>query len=335
MASVSRTAQFAKVFRVLEKQHYKPVKPNPERPVLEHLMLACCLENAHYDAAEEALAAVIETFFDFNEIRVTTVAELSEVMSGLPNPRAAANRLKRVLQGVFEATYAFDLEAWRKQNLGPTVKWLEKIDGATSFSIAYVVQSALGGHAIPVDRGVLRAMDVLALVSDKDFKAGVVPGLDRAVAKSKGIQFGSLLHQFGADFTANPFSPAVRKILLQIDPDCKPRLPKRRAAKQTRNEQTAEPAERAEAKTSDTTAKAGQTTAEDKSDSQSEGKGRPRKKSAAAKEKPTPEAGKKPGSTGKKAAAAQEKAAVVSRTSPADPKQKKSTSEGLSKRKPR
>lgn len=237
MGSSSRTTQFATVFKILKK-HYKPVTPNVERPVLEHLLLACCLEDAHYEAAEEAFATVVHTFFDWNEIRVTTIAELSEVMSGLPRPRAAANRLKRVLQSLFEATYSFDLEELRKKNLGPTVKWLHKLDGTTNFLVAYVVQSALGGHAIAVDSGVLGALRIVDMVTDEDVKEGVVPGLERAIAKAKGIEFGSMLHQFGADFTANPYSPEVRKILLEIDPDCQDRLPKRRNKKKIRREKS-------------------------------------------------------------------------------------------------
>jgi hypothetical protein len=66
-------------------------------------------------------------------------------------------------------------------------------------------------------------------VTDKDAAAGVVPGLERAVAKSKGIEFGSLLHELGAQFSANPYSAAVRDILLSIEPQCQGRLPKRRA----------------------------------------------------------------------------------------------------------
>ncbi|MGD0900500.1 MAG: hypothetical protein ABR915_21925, partial [Thermoguttaceae bacterium] len=217
MTAVSRTAQFAKVLKVLKK-HYKLVAI-PERPVLEHLLFACCLEDAQYDAAEEAFAGLVHTFFDWNEIRVTSISELSEAITALPDPRAAANRLKRVLHGVFEELYSFDLEDKRKKNLGPTVKWLEKIDGTTKFTVAYVVQSALGGHAIPVDTGTLAALHVAGLVTDKDVAAGEVPGLERAVAKSKGAECTSLLHQLGADYAANPFSPEVREILLQIDPD--------------------------------------------------------------------------------------------------------------------
>ena len=107
--------------------------------------------------------------------------------------------------------------------------------------MAYVVQAALGGHSIPIDAGTMAVLRVLDLVTDKDVAAGVVPGLERAVAKSKGVEFGSLLHELGADYSANPYSPPVREILLQIDPECESRLPKRRADRSAA--EAAEPAE--------------------------------------------------------------------------------------------
>ena len=233
MTAVSRTAQFAKIHKVLKK-HYKPATANPGRSVTEHLIFACCLEDARYEAAEEAFAALVHTFFDWNEVRVTSISELSEIMACLPDPRLAANRIKRVLHAIFEAQFNFDLEDKRKKNLGPTVKWLEGIDGTSRFSVAYIVQAALGGHSIPIDTGTMAVLRLLDAVTDKDVQGGEVPGLERAIAKSKGVEFGSLLHQFGADFSANPYSPAVRGILLEIDPNVQSRLPKRRVEPQAR-----------------------------------------------------------------------------------------------------
>jgi len=227
MTSPSRSAQFGKLAKSLKK-FYKPVVPNAERPVLEHLLFASCLENAHYEKADEAYAALVHTFFDWNEIRVTTVKELAETMTGLPDPAAAAQRVKRVLQGVFETTYAFDLEDLRKKNLGVAVERLEKIAGSTKFSVGYVVQTALGGHWIPVDSGTLAALEVLGLITAQDAQEGVVPGLERAIAKNKGMEFATLLHQLGADFTANPYSTNLHKMLVQIEPEAEGRLPKRR-----------------------------------------------------------------------------------------------------------
>ena len=230
MATPSRTAQFTRLHRILKK-YYSPVAADAKRSVLEQLLFASCLENANCGVAEEAFAALVHSFFDWNEIRVSSVRELSEVMSALPDPPAAAHRVKRILQNVFEATYAFDLEGLRKQNLGPAIERLGKIEGTTKFSIAYLVQSALGGHMIPVDSGTLGALRVVELVSDEDVAAGVVPGLERAISKNSGSDFGSLLHQLGADFVACPYAPQLRTILLEIEPKATDRLPSRRSAK--------------------------------------------------------------------------------------------------------
>ena len=230
MSSPSRTAQFIKLQKTLKKI-YQPVAL-VERSVLEQLLFACCLENAPYEKAEEAFAALVHTFFDWNEIRVTTVKELSEVMAGLPDPPLTANHIKRILQNVFETTYKFDLEDLRKKNLGVAVEKLEKLNGATHFSTAYVVQAALGGHSIPVDSGTLEALKVVDMISEEDFEKGVVAGLERAIPKNKGVEFGSMLHQLGADFAANPYASSLHKILLQINPDVEGRLPKRRPKEQ-------------------------------------------------------------------------------------------------------
>jgi hypothetical protein len=298
-----------KMHKVLKK-HYKPV-PIPDRPVLEHLLFACCLENGPYDAAERAFAAISTTFFDFNEVRVSTVKELSEVMHMLPEPAVAAANLKRVLQSVFESTYSFDLEPLKKQNLGQAAQRLKKIDGTTPFAIAYVTQATLGGHAIPVDRGLLGALAVLRLVTEDDMAAGVVPGLERAIPKNKGVEFGSLAHQLGADFLANPYSPGLHKILLEITSDAKDRLPKRpsKAARTSQDQSTApSPARPAEAEL----------------DAKS--------RSAAAKKKAElprkPPAGKK--TDGEAAPTAEKKAAGKK-----PPEKKKSAVAGLSKKKPR
>lgn len=225
MATLNRAALLTKMHKVLKK-HYTPV-PMPDRPLLEHLLYACCLENASYSAADKAYAAVSTSFFDWNEVRVSTVKELAEAMHVLPEPQVAASNLKRVLQGVFESAYAFELEGLKKQNLGQAQQKLAKYEGATPFAVAYVTQAALGGHSIPLDRGLLAVFAVLGLASEQDQAAYSVPGLERAIPKNKGVEFGSLAHQIAAEMIGNPYSPALHKVLLEIAPDAKDRLPKR------------------------------------------------------------------------------------------------------------
>jgi endonuclease-3 len=230
MSSPNRTALLTKAHRVL-KQHYKSVPP-PERPLLEHLLFAACLENAPYDAAEKIYTYLSKHFFDWNEVRVSTVNELAEVMRHLPEPATTASNLKRILQGTFEATYSFDLESLKKKNIGEGIKWLEKLGGTTPFSVAYVTHAALGGHAIPLDRGAWEVLVILGVVTEAEAASGKGAGLERAIPKNKGAEFSSLLHQLAADWIANPHSPTVRKTLLDINRDAKDRFPKRGAKKE-------------------------------------------------------------------------------------------------------
>jgi len=157
------------------------------------------------------------------------------------------------------------------------------------------------------------------LVSDKDVEAAVVPGLERAVSKSKGIEFGSMLHQFGADFTANPYSPSVRKLLLEINPNVKDRLPKRRSRKRTGQTQSAEQPPSAEAEASGTEGK----------------KPTRRNKASKGKQPPARAAKKRPAAPAKKPAASKPKPSVAGPTSKTGTSRKSSASAGLSKRKPR
>lgn len=233
MATPNRAALLTKAHKVLKK-HYQAVAAISDRTLFEHLLYACCLENAQYDAADEAFAKLQETYFDWNEVRVTTVAELAEVMSPLTDATAAASRLKRALQSVFESEYSFDLEFLKKQNIGKSVKKLEKYDGVSPFTIAYVTQAALGGHAIAVDDATLEVLFAVGVITETEHAKKQVPGLERAIPKTKGVEFGSLLHQLAADLKASPFGSKVRGIVVEIAPEAKDRLPKR-APKKTRS----------------------------------------------------------------------------------------------------
>lgn len=226
MNASNRQNLITKVFKVL-KRHYEPVKPPVERTVLEHLLYACCLENSPFEAADEAFARLQQSYFDWNEVRVTTVTELAETLACLADPSAAATRLKRCLQSVFETHYAFDLETLKKQNLGNSVKDIESIIGTTPFVVAYVTQHGLSGHAIPCAQGLLDAFEILEIISAAEAAKRRVPGLERAVAKAKGPEMASLVHQLGADYFAAPFDSKVRDLLAEIDPKSRDRVPAR------------------------------------------------------------------------------------------------------------
>ena len=282
--------------------------------MLEELLYACCLEDSRPEIADECFARLQESFFDWNEVRVTTVPELAEVLRGVSDPTRAANLIKHTLHSVFEAIYEFDLESLRKQNLGAAVKQLQGYRGTTPFSISYSVQTALKGHSIPVSATGLTIMQILGVATDKNVSQGVVPGLERAIPKTKGIEFGSLLQQFAAEYAASPFNASVRAILVEIEPEAKSRLPKRGGRK------AAEPATKSKKKpkTKAATSKAAKTAR--KGAPKSPDKKKVVKKKAASSRVKKKTTGRKPAKP------------IAKKASPTG---KKSTSKQLARRKPR
>jgi endonuclease-3 len=308
MATPNRASLINRLLRMVKK-NYKPVPAAKDRTLFEHLMFACLVENSPHETAEQVFHALQSDYFDWNEVRVSTLRELSEVTKPLVDSAEAAARLKQTLHSVFEGVYQFDLETLKKQNIGQAAKQLQKLNGSTPFVVAYVIQHALGGHSIPVNRGLLITMHVVGVISDSELKAGAVPGLERTVSKNKGVEVGSLLHQLGVEIGRNPYGPNAKKLLLEIDPKCKDRLPKRKAP-----EPPAPPPKPAPVETKAKPAAA-------KDDKRKAGaKPVPSAKKAAppAKKKPTTKPAKRPTKAGSKT-----------------PTKKKTTSHKLTKRKPK
>ncbi len=224
--AAERQKLVTKLHKVL-KNHYAPRLPDTSRPLLEQVLFACCLENADYDAAEKAFTRLLENSFDLNEVRVTTVAELAEVLAALPDPSKAALALRRTLQSVFESTYSFSLDHAKKQSVSQGVKTLEGLQALTPFVQVYITSTALGGHGVPLDQGGLTALYLTGIISQGEYEQATAPGLDRFVTKKIGKEFGSLLHQFGADLIASLHGGKVKKILAEVTSEARGRMPKR------------------------------------------------------------------------------------------------------------
>ncbi|MFM8953708.1 MAG: hypothetical protein ACKOOF_11720 [Planctomycetaceae bacterium] len=222
----ARSVLVPKLIKALKSQ-YKPVAPVTTRPVLDQVLFACCLENAPAAVAEKAVARLVERAFDLNEIRVTTVAELAEVLHDLPDPPRAALALRRALQSVFESTYTFSLDHAKKHSLAHGLKTLESLHGISPFVVHYVASASLGAHMIPLDQGALAALYLCGIITLPEYDSGKVTGLEKLIPKKAAAEFSSLLHQFGIECLTNLHGATVKKILQAVNPTAKDRFPKR------------------------------------------------------------------------------------------------------------
>ena len=238
-----------------------------------------------------------------------------------------------MLQSLFESHYSFDLEPMRKQNIGQSVKQLAKYKGASPFTVAYVTQNALGGHSIPVNQGLLQAMLSVGVISDSEAAKNAVPGLERAVPKTRGFETGSLLHQLGVELHRSPYGPTIRKLLLEIDPKCKDRLPKRPSKKVASKKPAPSKAEPKKTEKAKATGKAAPAkTAAKAATKKATKKAAPAKRAKPAKKK---KVAKKAAATKSKAKKKPAKKKAAKKAAKSATKKKKTAKKGLSKRKPR
>jgi endonuclease-3 len=165
-----------------------------ERPVLEQFLYAICREGVTREQADEAFRRLRERFFDWNEVRVSSVRELEEALSDLPEPEVRAQRLVSFLQEVFETTFSFDLEPLQKKGMKQAAKQLSRYQAANDYAVSLVVQQSLGGHAIPLDVPTLRVLQRLGLIEeDQNDPEAVRASLEHLIPKSRDTHFSDLI----------------------------------------------------------------------------------------------------------------------------------------------
>lgn len=181
------------------RKRYKGSPPKDDRPVLETLLYAICLENVCYDEAQAGYDRLHQSFHDLNEIRVSSISELSAALAPLPDPDVRAWRIRTTLHFVFEKNFAFEYESLRKKTLDLAVKQLAKINELSYFNRAYALQAALGSHIVPIDDAMLRACVWLGLADRGATPEQVSEALKPVVRKPDAPQFCYLIRSLATD----------------------------------------------------------------------------------------------------------------------------------------
>jgi len=216
MATQSKSQFLTDVHAQLKRRY----KPKPDRSagrlsVLEAVVYGICHEDATREEANQALSRFKDQFFDWNEVRVSPIAEVQETLADIPDPQGRAERIRRFLRQLFSKTYGFSLEPLTKKPLKEALKVLHAYEAFSSdYVTATVIQQALGGHAIPIDSATRRALERLG-ISDSDLPS-LRSILERAVPKNRGVEFLELLEELAHDTCVEPRPDCPRCELRKI-----------------------------------------------------------------------------------------------------------------------
>lgn len=196
--TINKQRLLTQIFTALKKRYSLPTTES--RPVLEQFLYAVCREGTTREEADRAYRSLQEHFFDWNEIRVSSLREVEEVLSHLPYSSVRAQRLISLLQEVFETMFAFELESLQKKGLKQAAKHLSRYQAANDYAVAWVVQQALGGHAIPLDGPSIRVLRRLGLIDSIETDPETMrASLEHLIPKARGSLFNDLISALAND----------------------------------------------------------------------------------------------------------------------------------------
>jgi endonuclease III len=220
MATQSKAQFLTDVYTLLKRRYKLKGDRNASRlSVLKAVVYGICHEDTSREHANQALSRFKDEFFDWNEVRVSSLDEIQESLAGIPEPEERARRIRRFLRQLFNRTYGFNLDALTKKPLKEALKVLQTYDAfASDYVTATVIQQALGGHAIPIDKHTHRALERLGIHESTIPELRAV--LERAVPKNRGAEFLDLLEDLAYDTCVDgePDCPRceLRKICLFV-----------------------------------------------------------------------------------------------------------------------
>lgn len=187
-----------KFVQTLQKLYGKSV-PKIELSVLETMLFGVCLEDNPWNQAEASLKKLIASYFDLNEIRVSSITELEQTLAPLKDADWKGLRIRAILRYVFESTYSYDFEKLRRQTLEQALKTLKKVQEMSPFVRDFILHEILGSHVVCLDNSMLTAARWLGLVPLKSDQHDASEFLKGGLKKAEVSEFCHLLRCLATD----------------------------------------------------------------------------------------------------------------------------------------
>ncbi|MCA9042000.1 MAG: hypothetical protein KDA65_16725, partial [Planctomycetaceae bacterium] len=206
-----------KLIPVLKKQYGSAI-PKLQFPVLETILFAVCLENNTVEDAQNLFERLKSSFCDLNEMRVSSITELVEVIGEKdPDAEYRALRIRSLLQYVFETTFSYDLEQFTRKTQDQAQKFLKKIPHLSHFVHQFTLLEVLGAHVIPADARINELAIWWGFTSAESGEDKASDSLKSSVRKSDAPLFFYLLRSASCD---DKFMKKIAKDITSVGDEC-------------------------------------------------------------------------------------------------------------------
>ncbi|MFA5251600.1 MAG: hypothetical protein WC454_03320 [Phycisphaerae bacterium] len=164
------------------------------------------------EAAQSAIKRFKEHFVDWNDLRVSRIEEIAEVLGpDVAAPKETAAALTAALRSVFNKYNMVSLKSLCKMSKRPARGVLEKMEGINRFVVDYCMLTSLRGHAIPLTKKMVEYLKNNELVHPEANEEEIEGFLARQISAGNAYGFYSLLRQESETCVASETKKAVRK----------------------------------------------------------------------------------------------------------------------------
>lgn len=186
------TAYAAKLKRAFTKlrQTAPTAKPPETDEIVRCLAVSILGVGCSHAEAERAISRALKVMVDWNEIRVSTAAEVNRATgNSIPKGTQRCKQLIDALQSIFYCENSISLDRLRSMGRREARHYLEALNGVDEYAVASVLLWGLGGHAIPVNDKLLSLLRSADLVNPTADRAEVQAFLERHVNAASAQEF--------------------------------------------------------------------------------------------------------------------------------------------------
>jgi len=200
MSEAALKAKLSEILRGLEKRHGKVVVMADE-PTLDHAVFLLLRESWDYRKAQRALRILQEDFVDWNEVRVSSPAELKSALSELGDKDldVKVEKIRALLAALWKERNATSLEFLKEMETEKRRNLLTNL-GVLPQGVVQVLLQCLGGkEPLLVHNSAIRTLTRIGLMDRVHSESAARKVLEKILDPEDVQAFQMMLTQHGED----------------------------------------------------------------------------------------------------------------------------------------
>ncbi|MFO0973604.1 MAG: hypothetical protein U1A27_09220 [Phycisphaerae bacterium] len=190
--------QIRQLYQTLLRRHGKP-KLHPARDATDELIHAVLCRCSTDARAWSALGSLRRATVDLNDLRVTPVSALAELLGpDFPNATMVAQQVSRVLNSVFARRFTLDLSFIKSMSRRDAERFLNGLSGIDPHDVALFMARFFKMHCVPIDPRGYQLLRRSGLIDPSWSHAETQLFLRRVLPAASGRPFYHLLKRHAA-----------------------------------------------------------------------------------------------------------------------------------------